>query len=291
MNTDLTTIDQNHPAYPEQLKTIASAPKLLYVRGNLEALAAPHLLAVVGSRKANTYGKQCIERILPPLVDAGITLVSGLAFGIDALAHAVAVSAKQPTVAVLGSGIDDDSIYPRANLRLAQKILEHGGLLISEYEPGSPTFPYNFPARNRIIAGLCRATLIIQANIRSGSLITARFAVEFGRDVCAIPGPITDLLCEGTNSLIQQGAVAITSPDDLLMLYRLAKPKKKAETADITLSFEQAGLLKHLSTKPIHVDELVAASNLPIQTISPLLMELELLGIIESTGHLRYARK
>ncbi len=289
MKADIQTITFKHPAYPVALKNIIDPPARLYARGNLAILSHPHLLAVVGSRRANTYGQHCIQAILPPLPAAGIVIVSGLAFGIDALAHAVAVKAGKPTIAVLGSGIDDASIYPRAHVRLANQIILQGGAVISEYAEGTPTYPGNFPARNRIIAGLCPATLLIQANMRSGSLITARLALEDGRDVCAVPGPLTDPLCEGTNDLLKQGAITVTNADDLLLLFQLTSPE--TPPSDLTFSFEQAQLLQYLSAEPKHVDDLVTTTKLPIQIISALLTELELLGIVAAVGGLKYVKK
>lgn len=288
MPDDIQIIEINHPLYPPLLKQISDAPERLFVRGSLEILSAPRLLAVVGSRRARSYGKQCIERILPPAVEAGVIIVSGMAFGIDGFAHQVAVDAHKPTIAVLGTGIDDASLYPRAHRYLAADILEHGGALVSEYEPGTPAYPGNFPARNRIIAGLCTMTAVVQASIRSGSLITARLALESGRDVCAVPGAITDPLNEGTNILIQQGAHPLLTAADLLQLYNLVP--EAAAPVDLELTLEQSRILTCLSPEPLHIDEIIQQSGLATETVSALITELELLGVITHNGGLNYTK-
>lgn len=219
MPDSFTTLYLGDPDYPPLLAQISDPPQSIFVRGNITLLSHPNLLAVVGSRKANTYGRAAIAKILPSIVATDIPIVSGLALGIDGLAHNASVHAGKQTIAVLGNGID--TIYPRAHTKLAEEILQNNGAIVSEYPPNSPINKSNFPQRNRIIAGLCPVTLIVQADIRSGSLITARLALESGREVCAIPGPITDPLCSGTNQLIQQGAHPVNSDADILALYNL----------------------------------------------------------------------
>ena len=230
MSYPIAVLSPKDTIFPSMLREIQSVPQQLYIRGNVQALAQSPLLAVVGSRKANQYGKDCIDMLLPPVVKAGISLVSGLAYGIDSFAHQVCVDAGIPTIAVLGSAIDDDSIYPRAHVKLAHDILETGGVLISEYPTGSAIQQHNFPARNRIIAGLATATLLIQASDRSGSLITARLALESGRDVLATPGPITDPLSYGTNKLIQEGATPVTTSEDILYVLNTESTKRSTPT-------------------------------------------------------------
>lgn len=202
--------------YPSLLKEIHTPPQQLYIRGNKELLLHPRLLAVVGSRNTTEYGIRAMKAVLPEVVSAHTPLVSGLALGIDAHAHKLCIEYGQPTIAVLGSGVDDGSIYPRTNFSLAQEILASGGALVSEYPPNTKPHKAHFPARNRIVAGLCRATLIIQAAQKSGSLITARLAMEANRDVLVIPGPITDPLHAGTNALIRDGATPVVESNDIL---------------------------------------------------------------------------
>ncbi len=226
MSDETKVLSLEDTAYPVLLTEISKPPATLYYRGNINLVTAPNLLAVVGSRKTSTSGIQACNALLTPIVTQNIIVVSGLAYGIDSLAHRIAVHAKQPTIAVLGSGLDDASIYPKENLGLAHEILQYGGLLISEYKPGTSPSAKQFPARNRIIAGICKATLVIQAAQRSGSLITARLALEGGREVFAVPGPITDASCEGTNMLIRDGATPALSSTDILSFFEQEEAKK-----------------------------------------------------------------
>lgn len=227
MPTEIELLKIEDPAYPSLLAQIHKPPAQLYYRGDSSLLNQPNMLGVVGSRKASEYGKEVCDNILSPLVKNNIIIVSGLAYGIDSYAHHISVRAKQPTIAVLGCGVDDASIYPKENVPLAHSILLAGGLLISEYKPGTPPSASQFPARNRIIAGLCTATLVIQAAKRSGSLITARLALEEGREVLAVPGPVTDPACEGTNMLIRDGAEPILTSADILHIFHLEEAQEE----------------------------------------------------------------
>ncbi len=228
MTNKIYTISINNESFPPLLREIHNPPLQLYIRGNIKILKHPNTLAVVGSRKANTYGKQCIQELLPPAIDAGTVIVSGLAYGIDSLSHQICTSKHLPTIAVLGSGIDDQTIYPSSHVNLAHNIIKDGGAVISEYPPGTTASRNSFPARNRIISGLCKAVLLVQAAERSGSLITARLALEQGRDVCVVPGPITDKLSAGTNNLLQQGAIPIIKSTDLLDTLNIEPTKDNA---------------------------------------------------------------
>jgi DNA processing protein len=219
------TISTSSVLFPPLLREIHNPPKQLYIRGNIEVLKHPHTLAVVGSRQANVYGEQCIQKLLPPIIDAGVVIVSGLAYGIDSLSHQACTNKRLPTIAVLGSGINDSSIYPSSHLNLAHSIIKNDGAIISEYPPGTATSKSNFPARNRIVSGLCKATLLIQAAKRSGSLITARLALEQNRDVCVVPGPINDPLSAGTNNLLQQGATPILDSTDIFNILNIKQTK------------------------------------------------------------------
>lgn len=290
MGEDIRIIGITDPEFPPLLKQINDPPQQLYVRGDVELLSHEPMLAVVGSRKANAYGKLCIEKLLPPVIRAGVPIVSGMAFGIDSLSHQACVAEKRPTIAVLGTGIDDKSIYPRAHKKLADEILAHDGTLVSEYPPGTVAYKGNFPMRNRIIAGLTKATLIVQAAVKSGSLITARLATEYNRDVGVVPGPITDIVSQGTNSLLQNGAAAILSAEDLLALLDITPKKAKNKTLAL-LTKEQQQLVAHLSANPRHVDEISGLVQLPTQQILPLLLELELLDQIQNVGGMKYVRK
>lgn len=275
--------------YPPLLREIAEPPSQLYVRGEPAILHHIPILAVVGSRKASAYGHRSAEKLLPPLFPDAI-LVSGLAFGIDARVARVSVAAAHPTIAVLGSGIDDASIYPRSHMSLAHHVLHHGGVLISEYPPGTPGYQSHFPARNRIIAGLASATLIVQAAARSGSLITARLALESNRDVCAVPGNITDPLAAGTNSLIRQGATPILKSDDLRELLHLPL-SAAAMAAAVTLTPVQHTIVQLLSDTPLHIDELSTRGQLTSADAAAQLSELELQGLVRHVGSMKYVRE
>lgn len=285
------TISINNKSFPSLLREIHDPPEQLYIRGNLEILKHRHTLAVVGSRKASAYGKQCIQKLLPPIIDAGAVIVSGLAYGIDSLSHRVCTDKHLPTIAVLGSGIDNSTIYPSSHISLAHNIIKDGGAIISEYPPGTAAFKGNFPARNRIISGLCKVTLLIQATQRSGSLITARLALEQNRDVCVIPGPITDSLSDGTNKLLQQGAAPILEFQDLLDILNIKPAKNNTLPKQLNLTPHQKTAFQTLSNTPQHIDELVKQSKLPSQALSVALMELELQGTIQHVGGMRYVRK
>ena len=289
MSGEIRSITQDSEHYPPLLREIPQPPQQLYVRGNVALLQHTPLLAVVGSRKASPYGKQCIKYLLPEVVAAGVPIVSGLAFGIDSLAHRVCVEAQQPTIAVLGSGIDDHSIYPRTHISLAHQIITHGGVLVTEYPPGTAGYQSNFPERNRIIAGLCQATLIVQAARRSGSLITARCALESNRDVWAVPGNITDPLAQGTNYLITQGVTPITQPSDILQL--LGIENVTPEKSRAALSDEQLALLQFLSDTPQHIDTIITETALPPEKIAALLIELELTEHVQHVGGMQYVKR
>ncbi|MFH0951560.1 MAG: DNA-processing protein DprA [bacterium] len=208
-------ISLNQADYPQLLSQIYDPPAILYARGNRFLLNQP-TLAIVGSRQHSPTAPLIINQLLPELIMAGLTIVSGLAIGIDALAHQATLSCQGQTIAVLGSGLDDQSIYPRSNYQLTQAILQQGGLLLSEHLAGSKSQPWHFPRRNRLISGLSLGVLIIEAALPSGSLITAKHALEQGREVMAVPGSITSAQAAGTNYLIQQGAGIITSAQDIL---------------------------------------------------------------------------
>lgn len=276
--------------YPKLLKEIKDPPAELYVRGDLTVFQAPKFLAVVGSRKATSYGRQAIERLLPPVARAGIVIVSGLAYGIDGLAHQVSAAEKLPAIAVLGTGIDDAAIYPRANLSLAHNILKYGGAIISEYPPGTPPLKHHFLMRNRIIAGLCQAVLIIQAGQKSGSLVTARLATEYNRDVAAVPGTITDQVAVGTNQLIRQGAHVILEPQDILQLFGIT-PAEEKQLFLTSLPPLQQTIVSHLEEEPLHIDDLIVKLAKPVEEVTTLLLELEMSGHIQHVGGMKYVKK
>lgn len=291
MESDIRLIKSSHKLFPSLLKEIKQAPAHLYVRGNAEILSSPYLLAVVGSRKAGSYGAQCVSRLLTQPIRAGIIVVSGLAYGVDSLSHQASVNEKKPTIAVLGSGVDDKSIYPHAHKKLAHEILENGGAIISEYPPGTSPIKGYFPARNRIIAGLSQVTLVVQASIKSGSLITSRLAMESNREVAAVPGAITDSLSAGPNMLIRDGAHPIIEPEDLLLLFGLDIGGQSAGFVPQAIPTEHQELYVLLTHQPRHVDELISTLKKPAPQITTMLMELELQGFAQHVGGMRYIRK
>jgi DNA processing protein len=266
-------LTRRSPHYPPLLAAIHDPPRRLYLRGDgsIEMLSRP-AAAVVGTRSCSSYGAQVARRLGRELAAAGVTVVSGLARGIDAEAHRGALEAGGPTVAVLGCGIDRD--YPRSNASLARRVAEVG-LLVSEYEPGVEPAPWRFPARNRIIAGLAAATVIVEARAKSGALITADFALEDGREVFAVPGEITSALSRGTNELLRLGAAPLVEANDVLAALGLEEaPARRAAPLS-----EQAGHLRELlADRSASIDELIERSGLAADAVAAALVELELAG-------------
>ncbi len=212
--------------FPELLKQIPdkAIPSKLYYRGNISLLEPTNstgdcdikFLCVVGSRRHTQYGRELVEKLIAPLKDYNIVVISGLAYGIDTIAHQIALENGIPTIAIPGSGINSDSIYPKAHRGIAEEIVREGGLLISEFEPDSTPQPWYFPQRNRIMAGLAHAVLIIEAADRSGTLITAKLALDYNRSILAVPGSVFSPHSEGTNALIRDGAEVVLSHEDIL---------------------------------------------------------------------------
>lgn len=275
--------------FPAQLFEIPQPPKKLFVQGTLPNKDAV-LLTVVGSRKYSNYGKDVCEKLISGLSGNNIVIVSGLAIGIDTIAHNVALKTKLKTIAVPGSGLNEKVLYPRTNRLLAEKIIENGGALISEFEPDFRATPWSFPQRNRIMAGLSKAVLVIEAEQKSGTLITARMAVDYNRDVLAVPGSISSSNSRGTNLLIRQGATPITSSDDILEALGFetenTTPKQKQ------LEFENCSpaekkILDILHHNPLTRDELIRALNLSATESNILFCTMELKGLIkESEGRI-----
>jgi DNA processing protein len=255
---------------PPILHAIYDPPPRLYVRGGAdEKVLARPAVAVVGARACSAYGAQVARRLGRDLAAAGLVVVSGLARGVDGEAHRGALEAGGVTVAVLGCGIDRD--YPAAHAELARRIRERG-LVVSEYEPGIEPAPWRFPARNRIIAGLCAATAVVEARERSGALITADLALEEGRDVLAVPGEITSSLSRGTNALLKLGATPCTSAQDVLELFGIDEQTHAAVPVGETAAAVLAAL-------PASADDVVRATGLDAQAVAVALAELELAGL------------
>ena len=276
----------NDEGYPRRLKQVDQPPPVLYVRGEL--LESDDLaVAIVGTRKVTAYGRWATREIAGVLAHAGVTVVSGLARGVDAVAHQAALEAGGRTVAVLGSGVD--RIYPPENLKLAERMMEFGAV-ISDYAPGTGPESINFPPRNRIISGLSRAVIVIEAGQESGALITAGFAAEQGRDVLALPGNIDAPQSIGCNRLIRDGAIPILSPEDVLEILNLERaPQQQAARKALPADKTEAALLTYIGHEALHVDELCARSGLPIDQVSATLTIMELKGLVRNHGGMTYA--
>ena len=273
------------PNYPSRLKEIYDYPPVLYVRGSLPAEDEP-CLAIVGTRRPTVYGRQVTEEIVADLARSGITIISGLARGIDSVAHRAALGAGGKTVAVFGSGLD--IVYPGENAKLAQAIIEHGAL-VSEYPLGVKPKAENFPLRNRIMSGLSLGVLVVEAGDRSGALITAHQAVEQNREVFAIPGSIFSPASQGTNRLIQEGAKLIRNYADILQELNLTIVVQQAEITEFSPANEvESAILKQLSSEPNHIDDICRRSGLTMPEVSSTLAMLELKGIVKQVGNMNY---
>lgn len=272
--------------YPRYLREVPMAPPVLYMRGELLS-ADEWAIAVVGTRRLTAYGRQVARELTLGLARSGITVISGLARGIDSLAHKTAIEAGGRTIAVLGSGLNQ--IYPPENRRLAEQIVAGHGALISEYALDTPPDARNFPPRNRIISGLSLGTIVVEAGERSGALITASFALEQNREVFAVPGPVTSKASKGTNRLIQEGAKLVTSIEDVLEELNLTQAtQQQAVQLFMPESAEEALLLRHLVDEPTHVDELSRQSGLPTALVSSTLTLMEMKGMVQQVGGMKY---
>jgi len=272
-------------AYPQRLKEIYDYPLVLYVRGTL----LPEdecCLAVVGTRRATVYGRQVAEELVTDLARNGITIISGLAKGIDSIAHRAALEAGARTIAVFGCGLD--IVYPAENAKLAREIMEHGAL-ISEYPLGTRPKADNFPRRNRIMSGLSLGVLVIEAGESSGALITANQAVDQNRDVFAVPGSILSPASRGTNHLIQEGAKLVRNYVDILEELNLAMMAQQLEMKELLpVDKTESLLLKQLSREPSHIDEICRNSGLAAALVSSSLTMMELKGMVKQVGGMNY---
>lgn len=277
----LTIKDEN---YPDSLKEIYNPPFLLFIRGEIKK-EDRFSFAVVGARRCSDYGRRVCEELCAGLAQNQITVISGLAMGIDGVAHRCALENKGRTIAVLGSGIDNATIYPKENLGLIDKIVNGSGAIISEYPIGTPPLKQNFPARNRIISGLSRGVLVVEATATSGSLITAQCALEQGRDVFAVPGNIYSKNAEGPNKLIKQGAKLVESLDDILEELQLKNVVEKITAQEIIPESEnEKEVLKRLEIEAVHIDELVRSAGIDISEMNSLLTTMEIKGMIRNVG-------
>jgi DNA processing protein len=286
----IVTLDD--PRYPPLLAQVHDAPPLLFVHGNVEALTQPQL-AVVGSRNPTPLGEETALQFARVLAGAGLIITSGLAMGIDAAAHRGALAGKGQTVAVFGTG--PDRIYPARHRDLAHAIVDGGGALVSEYPPGTPPLPGHFPRRNRIISGLALGTLVVEAALRSGSLLTARSASDQGREVFAIPGSIHNPLARGCHRLIRDGAKLVETAQDILeelapQLRAVLAEETSSTISVFSLDADYRRLLDCLDFAPTAVDILVERSGLTADAVSSMLLLLELEGYVASAAGGGYAR-
>jgi DNA processing protein len=281
------------PQFPALLTEIPDAPAILYVRGNFHAWNERPLIAIVGSRKFTAYGKQVTQEFSRALSQAGYVIVSGLAFGIDSIAHEATLDVGGNTLAILGSGIDNRSISPQSHLQLAQAVIEQGTLL-SELTPGTGASVGTFPARNRIMAGMCQGVVVVEAAEESGSLITARLAIDYNREVFAVPGSIFSPTSAGTHALLKDGARLVTGIQDILAELTHHPLSSLSETATamaiVDLSPDESMILETLSHEGIHIDNLTALVRLEATRVNMALTKLELRGLVKNIGNMHYTR-
>ena len=271
--------------YPTLLRSIPDAPFVLFVRGEITP-ADEWAVALVGTRKASVYGREVARRLASDLAHNDVTVVSGLARGIDSVAHRAALEAGGRTIAVMGSGVD--YIYPAEHRKLAEEIAENGAI-VSDFPLGTRPESSNFPARNRIISGLSLGTLVIEAGLRSGALITADFALDHGREVFAVPGSILSPASAGCNRLLRDGAHVVTEVGDILEPLHLDHISEKQMAREILPdNATEAAILNHLSAEPCHLDELSRNTELPVETISSTLVMMELKGMARQVAPLQY---
>lgn len=280
---DISVIARDDRTYPTSLTHIPDPPIALFVRGN-HAILHTQSIAVIGTRTATAYGRSVIELLIGPLVRAGLTITSGLAYGIDGYAHDACLRANGATIAVLGTGVDPASISPSAHRGLAERIIASGGCIVSEYVPETPGLPMHFPARNRIAAGLSIGTLVIEAPEDSGALITAEFAMDFGREVFVVPGPITSPMSVGTNALLKNGATPVTNASDVIDALHLREIIPPATTSSPIRQGIAGRILEALITAPLHVDAIRDRLDVAAPELTGALTTLELDGAVRDIG-------
>jgi DNA processing protein len=287
LNASLVTFTDK--SYPNNLKQIYDPPALLYVRGDLQA-KDDLAISMVGSRLSSSYGRMITERIAGDMARHGVTIVSGMARGIDSAAHRGALSAGGRTIAVLGCGVD--IVYPPENRRLFEEITAHGAV-ISEFPMSTPPEGTNFPRRNRIISGLSLGVVVVQADSRSGSLITAGLALEQNRDVFAVPGNVGMARSRGTNRLIKQGAKLVESADDILEEILPRFQHQGLEPTDVkpSLEDEEERVFRIIEDEPAHIDSIIAQTGMDASRVSAILLQLELKGLVQQLPGKRFAKR
>jgi len=274
--------------YPALLKEIYQPPLLLFYSGHKNILQQP-ALAIVGTRNYSYYGQAITTEMTSEAIRNNLIPVSGLAVGIDTLVHQTCLENNFPTIAILGSGLDHNNLYPYCNINLATKIVNSGGLIMSEYNPGTKPQKHYFPQRNRLISGLSLGTLVIEAREKSGALITARWALEQNREIFAVPGRINQHTSQGTNNLIKRGAKLVTSFQDILeelnLPQKLATQKLKAI---LPITEAESLVLKHLDSEPKHINEIASLCQQSITQINAQLLLLEIKGLVKNIGQMKY---
>lgn len=291
---EIKTIKITEKDYPESLKKISNPPKVLYYRGVLPT-ADEKMVAVVGTRRPSDYGQRATLEIAGGLVDAGLTIVSGMAPGIDTFAHKICVERKHRTIAVLGTGLNEKTIYPQQNLQLSRDILKHGGCLISEYPPGTPGYAGNFPQRNRLVVALSEGVVVVEAKEKSGSLITARLAKEQHKKLFAVPGLIYTLNAKGPNKLIKGGATLTESAQDVLDVLgiddaRLVSGRGNSPLIPLgELSLPETLIFAALKEEALYIDKIIEKTKLSAPTAASTLALMEISGKIRNLGGNTYS--
>lgn len=277
---DIKIVKIDEKEYPEELKKIKNPPPILYYRGVLPK-PEEKCLAIVGTRRCSPYGQQVAQKISENLTENNVTIISGLAPGIDTFSHKAVVDKKGRTIAVLGTGLDEKSIYPQINLDLSKKIIDNGGCLISELPEGTKGSKFSFPKRNRIISGLSYAVLIIEAKEKSGSLITANYAKKQNKKILAIPGPIYSLNSYGPNMLIKNGAILITNINDILEELEIHQPEIISNLI-IPEDNEEKIIIEAIRNEPLNIDKIIEKTKLSASVVTTKLALMEISGKIKN---------
>lgn len=283
----------NEKEYPLLLRQISNPPIVLYVKGDggllhSQILKNIRIIAIVGTRHITSYGREVTKMFAQSLSESGLIIVSGMAFGVDGVAHSATIEVRGKTIAVLGNGVDLP--YPRENQKLYEEILDSRGAIVSEFAPGTPPSVGSFPSRNRIIAGLSEGVLVTEGASDSGSLITANFGLEFGRKVFAVPGPITSSLSAAPLRLIEKGAKMVITPDDILKEFKIQKAKGEIESQKFeSLTKEERKIVELIENEPLHFDEIVRQLKLDPSKIGSVLSIMEMKGIIKSLSGGNYS--
>ncbi len=287
----ISIVTREDKRFPPELLTIPDPPICLYVKGKIERFnfSQNYCIAVVGTRKPTSYGQQIAQKFVSELTSSGFVIVSGMALGIDTIAHTSALEARGKTIAVLGCGVD--IVYPQSNLTLYRKIIENDGLVISEFPPGHFVLKGLFISRNRIISGLSRGVLVVEGAADSGALITARFAAEQGKEVFAPPGPLTSEMSQAPNLLLKEGARLVTSIDDILLELNLKMYPKRKEMIRPQLSEDEKKIFDLLTRESIRVDDVVTSTKISLETVLSILSSLEIKGIVEKNSEGKYQMK